>query len=428
MKLPLSEIVVGPELLRGLDAEVDTSDIEPSIRAYGGVYQPVLVRRMPGGEWRLVAGYRRLLASKRVGLDSIAVQDADHMDDRAALRAELVENAARKDIPAHRYAQGVLTLLGMELAEQGMDFPEDEVRRRLWRLANERKTPSLPREVSGTVFADIVEEVFGLLGKSALHFAVNILPALSWPEDIRGAMERGLSRSAARTLAQIEKPELRNQARELVESGEMTAPQARAKVLSEAAQTGALERDLAAGEVLEVKAERRVVDGYLTPPPVFEWPEPSGLDVLPWAEGVPELLARFTRPGGRVLMMLPDVEDVDLAYSLGAAVASVSPEPRFQGEGRTPAPVAPDLTVLYWRPDFADRLGAASVDLEALWASLRSLPGTRVVVVPFGEGRRFLESAPRQAAGIYPLGVLVRPSGEASVMWTSRQLSVTSQA
>jgi len=65
--------------------------------AVHGVLQPILVRSLPGGGYRIVAGERRWRASRMAGLSEIPAV-VKEMTDREEFEAALVENLQRTDL------------------------------------------------------------------------------------------------------------------------------------------------------------------------------------------------------------------------------------------------------------------------------------------------------------------------------------------
>jgi ParB family transcriptional regulator, chromosome partitioning protein len=87
-----------------------------------GVLQPVLVRPLDDGSYRLVAGERRWRAARLAGLPSVPAL-VSRYDDRAALEAGLIENMARKDLNPVEEARACATLaneLGLSLRQIGL--------------------------------------------------------------------------------------------------------------------------------------------------------------------------------------------------------------------------------------------------------------------------------------------------------------------
>lgn len=74
----------------------DVADLARSIETTSGPVQPPLVRETPDGETghAVVVGQRRVLAAREAdGVESVPAIVVDYSDDKAALRASIVENA-----------------------------------------------------------------------------------------------------------------------------------------------------------------------------------------------------------------------------------------------------------------------------------------------------------------------------------------------
>jgi len=118
-----------------------------------GVLQPVLVRPTAGGKYELIAGERRLRASKLAGLTHIpaVVRTASQ---QASLELALIENVQREDISSLECAQAFQRLS----AEFGLT--QEQIARRVGKtraaIANTMRLLRLPKEVqealrSGTI-------------------------------------------------------------------------------------------------------------------------------------------------------------------------------------------------------------------------------------------------------------------------------------
>lgn len=94
--IPLDMIKVTAQIRESFEDEENTlADLAESIKARG-VLQPILVRSIPDG-YLLIAGERRLRASKLAGLDQIPGYVRD-MTDEEAEDAQLAENIHRKNL------------------------------------------------------------------------------------------------------------------------------------------------------------------------------------------------------------------------------------------------------------------------------------------------------------------------------------------
>lgn len=87
-RVPCASIIVDRESRQR--QEIDTEDLEPSIRLRG-VLHPIIVDR----EFRLIAGERRLAASIKLGLPTIPIRFVDEINQSERQAIELEENIKR---------------------------------------------------------------------------------------------------------------------------------------------------------------------------------------------------------------------------------------------------------------------------------------------------------------------------------------------
>lgn len=90
-------------------SEESLSELADSIREHG-VLQPLLVRLMPDGSYRLVAGERRFRAARLAGLYEVPVTVREMTDEEESVFA-LIENLQREDLNAVEEAEGIKTLI-----------------------------------------------------------------------------------------------------------------------------------------------------------------------------------------------------------------------------------------------------------------------------------------------------------------------------
>jgi ParB family transcriptional regulator, chromosome partitioning protein len=181
-----------------------------------GVIQPLLVRRLPDGDYELVAGERRLRAAERAGLTHVPVFVRE-ISDGESLELALVENIQRDD----------LSPLEEAAAYQ--------------RLVSE--------------FGHTQEQVAERMGKSRPAIA-NALRLLRLPDSIKNDLARGrLSAGHARVLLSIDDPDAQLRAAKQIQARQMSVRDA--EHLASARKTpvrtttrdpnrGALERELSA--------------------------------------------------------------------------------------------------------------------------------------------------------------------------------------
>jgi ParB family chromosome partitioning protein len=113
-----------------------------SIKARG-ILQPLVVRPLPGGEFELIAGERRLRAAKMAEVDQVPalVRDTDESD---RLELALIENMAREDLNPVEEARACATLV------EDLGITKEELGRRLGRsrvaISNLIRLLALPDE------------------------------------------------------------------------------------------------------------------------------------------------------------------------------------------------------------------------------------------------------------------------------------------
>ena len=95
LQLPAAEIRPNPRQPRRVFDEAGLRELAASIRAHG-VLQPLTVRRTAEG-WELIAGERRLRASRLAGLETVPCIESTAGDEESALLA-LIENLQRQDL------------------------------------------------------------------------------------------------------------------------------------------------------------------------------------------------------------------------------------------------------------------------------------------------------------------------------------------
>ena len=111
--LPVTELVAGQYQPRTRMDEGALYELAESIKAQG-IMQPILVRKLAqgahAGKYEIIAGERRLRASKLAGLDRVPVLVRDVPDEAAAAMA-LIENIQREDLNPLEEAQGLARLV-----------------------------------------------------------------------------------------------------------------------------------------------------------------------------------------------------------------------------------------------------------------------------------------------------------------------------
>jgi ParB family chromosome partitioning protein len=151
-ELPIDQVVPNSRQPRTVFDEDALAELVFSIREIG-LLQPVVVRRTDAGTYELIAGERRLRASREAGLTAIPAIIRD-TDDDAMLRDALLENLHRADLNPLEEAAAYQQLLS--------DFgcTQDELARRIGRsrpqVSNTLRLLKLPPDVQRRVAAGVL--------------------------------------------------------------------------------------------------------------------------------------------------------------------------------------------------------------------------------------------------------------------------------
>ena len=145
----------------------DLRELVRSIEAKG-VLEPLLVRQIPGGRFRIIAGERRFRAAMEAGLAEVPCIELD-VSESEVLEIALIENLHRKDLHPFEEAEGYSGLAERHGYTQ--------------------------------------QQVADAIGKSRVS-VTEAMSLLDIPEDLRDECRRAdLSKSALRELARVKDPE-----------------------------------------------------------------------------------------------------------------------------------------------------------------------------------------------------------------------------
>lgn len=123
------------------------ADLSASIKAQG-VLQPILVRPLEKGKYELVAGERRMRASKLAGLQQIPALVRE-MSDEQSLAIALIENLQREDLNAIEEAKGYRQLMDeFGLSQEAL---AKQVGKSRSSVANTLRLLKLPQQVQQSI-------------------------------------------------------------------------------------------------------------------------------------------------------------------------------------------------------------------------------------------------------------------------------------
>ena len=184
-EIAISEIQANRYQPRQEFDESALEDLKESVQRIG-VIQPILVRRLPGTGYELIAGERRLRASKLAGLKSVPAMIREYNDAEISEIA-LIENIQREDLNAIEEARAYARLM--------KDFGLTQ---------------------------DIMAKK---IGRSRSHIA-NFLRLLKLEDQVQEYVANGtLSMGQAKPLLALENQILQREAAEYIQSEELSARQ-----------------------------------------------------------------------------------------------------------------------------------------------------------------------------------------------------------
>ena len=175
-EIELSSISAGRFQPRSNFNEQKLSELTDSIKNHG-VLSPILVRELGLNKFEVIAGERRLRASKQAGLETIPCL-IDQKKDQDALESALIENLQREDLNAVEEARGYDRL------KREFGLTQEEVAKSTGKarstIANSLRLLSLPTSIlemlaSGQIEKGHAKILASMDAKEALKTAQTIL-------------------------------------------------------------------------------------------------------------------------------------------------------------------------------------------------------------------------------------------------------------
>lgn len=153
--IPIDAVRPNPYQPRRVFSEDALMELAGSIKQMG-LLQPITVRRIGAAEYELIAGERRLRASKLAGMERIKAIVLEDAIDRDMATFALIENLQRENLHFFEEAEGYQALI----REHG--FTQDELARRISKnqstIANKLRILRLSRAVKERIAASELTE------------------------------------------------------------------------------------------------------------------------------------------------------------------------------------------------------------------------------------------------------------------------------
>ncbi len=152
MRVALDQIEVNPKQPRHDFDEVALSELAASIKMHD-IIQPLTVSQLPNGKYRLIAGERRLRASKIAGIKTVPVY-IRQANDTQLLELSLLENLQRKDLNAMEVALSYKRLM------DELEYTQEQVAERMGKerstVANYIRLLKLPPDIQVAVRTGVI--------------------------------------------------------------------------------------------------------------------------------------------------------------------------------------------------------------------------------------------------------------------------------
>lgn len=154
LEISPDEIQVNPHQPRKVFHHADLENLIESIKVHG-ILQPLVVSTRPDGGFELIAGERRLRASKVAGLEKVPVIVREAKE-QEKLELALIENIQRKNLNPLEEAIAYQRLI------EEFDLNQEELARRVGKsrstVANTLRLNSLPEEIQQAIMDERISE------------------------------------------------------------------------------------------------------------------------------------------------------------------------------------------------------------------------------------------------------------------------------
>lgn len=202
----ISLINLPPSQPRHYFDEQKLYELARSIEKFG-VLEPLLVRPLAGNRYELIAGERRLRASKIAELTEVPVNILD-LDDYTTAQVRLVENLQREDLNPVEEAQAIISLLAIQLHKN-----ESEIISYFYKMRNacDRGDPAQKENVFSQPEGIAIQELFKTIGRLTWESFIKVrLPLLNLPDEVLKILSSGkLEYTKALAISRVKDPEQR---------------------------------------------------------------------------------------------------------------------------------------------------------------------------------------------------------------------------
>jgi len=155
LEVAIEKIATNPQQPRHNFDEKELQDLSESIKKHG-IIQPLVVVKIAPEQYELIAGERRLKASKLAGLDMVPVIVREEAGEREKLELALVENVQRHDLNVIEEAKAYKKLM------EEFDLTQEDISERVGKsrsaVANKVRLLTLPVEIQRAIIEKKITE------------------------------------------------------------------------------------------------------------------------------------------------------------------------------------------------------------------------------------------------------------------------------
>ncbi len=189
--IPIDEIETNPDQPRR--SVGDLEELRMSIESKG-VLEPILVRPLPDGRFRIIAGERRFRAALEAGLAEIPCIELD-VPDNEVMEIALIENLHRRDLHAFEEAAGYSSLADRHgYTQQQIAETVGKSRVSITEAMSLLEIPEDLREVCRRADIDarsVLLEIARLGDRGRMEEAIALVTSGSTRDDLRQQKKRG---------------------------------------------------------------------------------------------------------------------------------------------------------------------------------------------------------------------------------------------
>lgn len=154
LQIPVNQIEPNPEQPRKNFSRLEMEELIDSVRECG-IVQPLILTRMEGGKYQIIAGERRWRAAKILELITVPAIVRSFKDNEK-LAISLLENIQRKDLNAMEKAKGYQRLI------DEFNFTQEQVSRKIGKsrpsIANTLRLLILPEQIQRAIEEERITE------------------------------------------------------------------------------------------------------------------------------------------------------------------------------------------------------------------------------------------------------------------------------